>query len=221
MKTGSKFLMVAILAITYIFSNAQVEQIDLEQTTGAFTTESVVLAEGEYQFNIINSDVDHEVGFVLVPKGKYDAADHIKEAYVQAPVATGKNSLTQVVNLKAGEYEYFCPLNPTPKYSLTVSDKVEKIKLSQVPSKFTKRKVKVSEGLYQFEISNNGVDHEVGFVLVPKGKYEPEHHIKTAYVKNAVANGKSSTSQIVDLKAGEYEYYCPLNPTPKYTLSVK
>jgi len=200
MKTGSKFLMVAILAITYIFSNAQVEQIDLEQTTGAFTTESVVLAEGEYQFNIINSDVDHEVGFVLVPKGKYDAADHIKEAYVQAPVATGKNSLTQVVNLKAGEYEYFCPLNPTPKYSLTVSDKVEKIKLSQVPSKFTKRKVKVSEGLYQFEISNNGVDHEVGFVLVPKGKYEPEHHIKTAYVKNAVANGKSSTSQIVDLK---------------------
>lgn len=77
-------------------------------------------APGTYQFEIGNTDVDHKVGFVLVPKGKYDAAHHIKAAYVKAPVAQGSSSKTGTVELSAGEYEYFCPLNPTPKYTLTV-----------------------------------------------------------------------------------------------------
>jgi len=98
---------------------AAVENVKLTQTVGKFTTENLTLAPGKYQFEIANSDVDHEVGFVLVPKGKYDAADHIKAAYVKAPVAQGSSSMTSVVDLAAGEYEYFCPLNPTPKYSLT------------------------------------------------------------------------------------------------------
>ena len=216
-----KFIVIAILALSANFSFAQVEQIKLEQVTGAFTTESLILAEGEYQFDIHNKDVEHEVGFVIVPKGKYDPSNHIKEGYVTKPVATGMNSMTQVVNLPAGEYEYFCPLNKTEKYPLTVSNKVEKIELSQVPSHFTQKNVTVTEGLYQFEITNNGVDHNVGFVLVPKGQYAPENHIKTAYVKSPVANGTTSKSHVVNLEAGEYEYFCPLNKTPKYSLTVK
>jgi len=215
-----KLIFTAIFALSLSFANAQTEQVNLVQTTGVFTTESLTLAAGEYQFNISNKNVDHEVGFVLVPKGKYTPNDHIKEAYVKAPVATGKNSLTDVVKLEAGEYEYFCPLNPTPKYTLTVRDDVEKIKLGQVPGVFKVRALTVSEGLYQFEIGNNGIDHEVGFVLVPKGKYDAKYHIKTAYVSAPVAEGKSSLTGIVDLKAGEYEYFCPLNPTPKYSLTV-
>lgn len=217
----SKLFLMAIFALSLSYVNAQIEQVDLVQTKGAFTTESLTLAAGEYQFNISNSDVGHEVGFVLVPKGKYDANNHIKEAYVKSTVATGKNSLTDVVKLEAGEYEYFCPLNPTPKYTLTVHDDVETIKLGQVPGLFKVRALTVSEGLYTFEIYNNGVDHEVGFVLVPKGKYDAKHHIKTAYVKAPVAEGSSSMTGIVQLKAGEYEYFCPLNPTPKYSLTVQ
>ena len=181
----------------------------------------MTIAPGQYQFEIANNDVDHEVGFVLVPKGKYDATDHIKAAYVKAPVATGKSSMTDIVSLEAGEYEYFCPLNPTPKYSLTVSDKIKQVKLTQVPGKFKKENVTLKAGQYQFEIANSGVDHEVGFVLVPKGKYEPENHIKAAYVKSPVGTDKSSMTNVVSLEAGEYEYFCPLNPTPKYTLLVK
>ena len=97
-----------------------VENIVLTQVPGDFETKSLVLKEGLYQFEIANDGIDHEVGFVLVPKGKYDEADHIKTAYVTAPVAEGSSSLTSVVSLEAGEYEYFCPLNPTPKYALTV-----------------------------------------------------------------------------------------------------
>jgi len=216
-----------LLIIMTLFSvglssvNAQVEQIDLVQETGVFTTESLEVKAGEYQFNIANSNVDHEVGFVLVPKGKYGQENHIKEAYVNAPVATGKSSQTKVVKLAAGEYEYFCPLNPTPKYTLTVRDDVETLKLGQVKGSFKVQALTVAEGSYQFEIANNGVGHEVGFVVVPKGKYGPENHIKAAYVKAPVIDGSSSKTGIVNLTAGEYEYFCPLNPTPKYTLTVQ
>ena len=210
----------AILAISISSIFAQVEQVNLEQITGAFTTENLVLKSGDYQFNISNSNVAHEVGFVLVPKGKYDADNHIKEAYVQSTVPTGKNSLTSVMTLEAGEYEYFCPMNPTPKYSLTVVDGVETIHLGQVEGKFKVKALVIEEGSYQFEIANNGVDHEVGFVLVPKGKYDAANHIKSAYVTSPVANATSCKTGIVNLKKGEYEYFCPLNPTPKYTFTV-
>lgn len=200
---------------------AQVEEINLEQIEGAFTTESVTLVPGQYQFNISNTNVDHEVGFVLVPKGKYEPEHHIKDAYVTAPVPTGKTSPTNVVTLKAGEYEYFCPLNPTEKYDLTVVEGVETLKLEQVPGEFQEKGLTVDEGTYQFQIANNGVDHEVGFVLVPKGKYDPAHHIKAAYVKAPVADGTNAKTGILELEAGEYEYFCPLNPTPKYSLTVR
>jgi len=210
----------SVLTMGLSMANAQVEQVDLVQTTGEFTVQHLDLKEGEYQFNIANKDVDHEVGFVLVPKGKYEAENHIKEAYVKSTVPTGKTSPTSVVNLAPGEYEYFCPMNPTPKYTLSVHEDVETIKLGQVVGEFKVQALTVSEGSYQFEIANNGVDHEVGFVLVPKGKYAPEHHIKEAYVTTTVSDGKTSRTGVMDLAAGEYEYFCPLNPTPKYSLTV-
>ena len=152
--------------------NAPVQNVKLTQIPGEFEMKNLTLAPGEYQFEIENNNVDHEVGFVLVPKGKYDEANHIKAAYVKAPVAQGKSSMTNVVKLSAGEYEYFCPLNPTPKYALKVSDNIKNVKLTQVPGAFEKKNLTLAPGEYQFEIANNNVDHEVGFVLVPKGKYD-------------------------------------------------
>ncbi len=213
----------ALIVVTFSIGqlNAQTQEVKLTQTNGEFLTQGLTLLPGDYQFEIANDGVDHEVGFVLVPKGKYEATDHIKAAYVTAPVPNGKSSQTNVVSLAAGEYEYFCPLNPTPKYALTVTDKVEKVKLTQVPGKFKTKTLTLKEGDYQFEIANAGVDHEVGFVVVPKGKYDASNHIKSAYVKAPVAEGKSSQTNIVSLKKGEYEYFCPLNPTPKYSITVK
>jgi len=99
---------------------AKAQTIELVQTTGEFDTKELVLKEGTYVFEIANKDVDHEVGFVLAPKGKTDQENHIKAAYVKAPVATGSTSLTNEVVLTKGEYVYFCPLNPTPHYNLVV-----------------------------------------------------------------------------------------------------
>ncbi len=217
----NKLLTILVLIFSVSFASAQTTQIDLTQIPGAFKTTNLVLEAGTYQFNIINEGVDHEVGFVLVPKGKYDASMHIKEAYVKAPAAPGKHSLTNEVVLTAGEYEYFCPLNPTAKHSLVVHDHVATVTLVQSPGTFDKHELKLKAGeAIQFQIANEGVDHNVGFVLVPKGKYEQKDHIAAAYVKAAVPEGQHSMTNILTLEAGEYEYFCPLNPTPKYTLSV-
>ena len=205
----------------YALTVSAPESIKLTQVPKKFTTESMTISEGTYQFEITNKDVGHDVGFVLVPKGKYDPADHIKTAYVKAPVASGTSGMTSVVNLSAGEYEYFCPLNPTAKYPLTVSNNIRNVKLTQTPGKFETTSLNLKPGQYQFEIANQGVDHQVGFVLVPKGKYEPANHIKTAYVKAPATNGSSSMTNVVTLEAGEYEYFCPLNPTAKNSLTVE
>ncbi len=92
---------------------------------------------------------------------------------------------------------------------------VSTISLEQTPGEFTQKKITVSEGTYVFEIANNAVDHEVGFVLVPKGKdiSKPENHIQTAYVTEVVGTGKKQTSKPTTLAKGEYVYFCPMNPT--------
>lgn len=223
LKAITKSFLFIFLASTTTLAIAQssVSQINLEQTTGQFTIKSLSLSPGDYQFEIANNGVDHEVGFVLAPKGKTDQANHIKEAYVKAPVPTGKSSMTNVVSLEAGEYVYFCPLNPTDQYALTVKDEVTTVELIQTTGAFSTKDLTLSPGKYQFNIANDGVDHEVGFVLVPKGKSAQADHIKEAYVKAPVPTGKSSMTSVVTLEKGEYEYFCPLNPTGKYSLTVK
>ena len=97
------------------------------------------------------------------------------------------------------------------------------VSLEQTKGEFTQKKVNLKEGNYIFEISNNNVGHQVGFVLVPKGKdaSNPENHIKTAYVTKVVDNNKKETSKVTALAKGEYVYFCPMNPTPQYNLVVE
>ena len=100
--------------------HTMVKTVALEQTKGEFTQKELTLSEGTYIFNISNNDVGHDVGFVLAPKGKTDAQYHIKNAYVTKPVANNATGTSKRVTLEKGEYVYFCPLNPTPQYTLTV-----------------------------------------------------------------------------------------------------
>ncbi len=105
----------------------------------------------------------------------------------------------------------------------TNAQEAKKISLEQTKGEFTQKSVTVSEGTYIFEIANTGVDHNVGFVLVPEGKdaSKPENHISTAYVTAPVATNATGKSNKVELKKGKYVYFCPLNPTPQYTLIVE
>lgn len=118
-----------LISVFTISSNGQdnqknkditVKTIPLKQIDGEFVEKKLTLQAGTYVFEIANENVDHAVGFVLAPKGKTDEANHIKAAYVTAPVKIGTTSKTQEVTLAKGEYVYFCPLNPTPEYTLLV-----------------------------------------------------------------------------------------------------
>ena len=96
-----------------------------------------------------------------------------------------------------------------------MKEAVQTISLEQTPGEFTQKNLTVKEGTYVFEISNNAVGHDVGFVLVKKGKdvSKPENHIQTAYVTEVVSTGKTQTSKPTKLAKGEYVYFCPMNPT--------
>ena len=92
---------------------------------------------------------------------------------------------------------------------------VKTIALEQTPGEFTQKTLTVPAGTYVFEIANKGIDHKVGFVLVEKGKdiSKPENHIQTAYVTAPIGTNETQTSKPTTLTAGEYVYFCPLNPT--------
>lgn len=98
---------------------------------------------------------------------------------------------------------------------------VKTVSLEQTQGEFTQKQITLSEGTYIFEVANNNVGTDVGFVLQPKGKSGQENHIKEAYVTALVKNNTKQTSNKVTLKKGEYTYFCPLNKTPEYTLIVK
>ncbi|WP_299215780.1 plastocyanin/azurin family copper-binding protein [uncultured Dokdonia sp.] len=107
---------------------------------------------------------------------------------------------------------------------MTKGAPAKKITLEQTKGEFTQKQLTVSEGTYIFEIDNNNVGHNVGFVLVKKGQElsNPENHIKTAYVTAAVENNTTGHSNPTTLTKGEYIYFCPLNPTSTdNTLIVK
>lgn len=133
MKTfKSIFVLVALFVGVNISAQAQdsmkksamadTQVVALEQTKGQFTQKSVELKPGDYVFAISNNNSGTDVGFVLVPKGKdaTKAENHIQSAYVTQVVAEGETQKSKVVNLQPGEYVYFCPLNKTPQYTLTV-----------------------------------------------------------------------------------------------------
>jgi len=92
---------------------------------------------------------------------------------------------------------------------------VKTIALEQIPGEFTQKQLTLNAGTYVFEISNKNVGHDVGFVLVPKGKdiADPDNHIQSAYVTKAVSDGMTQNSKPTILSKGEYYYFCPLNPT--------
>ena len=96
------------------------------------------------------------------------------------------------------------------------------IKLEQTPGEFAKESLTLKAGkAYVFEVENNGVDHPVGFVIAPKGKTDQANHVQTAYLSNTIKDGERASSKTVVLEAGEYVYFCPLNPTPQYKITVK
>ncbi len=95
------------------------------------------------------------------------------------------------------------------------------IKLTQVDGKFTKKELNLKPGTYIFEVTNKSVDREVGLVVANLNEDGAAgEHIAEGYLSNAIKKGETARSQVVVLEEGEYKYFCPLNPTPEYSINV-
>ena len=127
MKKLSILLVAAFIFLAGSQVSAQDQEakvIQLSQVDGKFTKTSLNLKPGKYIFEVTNKKVDREVGLVVAnttDEGK--AGDHIQEGYLANTVKKGESARSQIVVLEEGNYKYFCPLNPTPEYTITVSDK--------------------------------------------------------------------------------------------------
>ena len=104
-------------------AKSEVTVIELAQTPGEFTTKSLTLPAGQYQFSVTNRSVDHNVGFVIQKASDKDTSPMdtaVPNSFTTAAVAPGGTQSSGVVTLTPGEYVYSCPLNPTPHYTIMV-----------------------------------------------------------------------------------------------------
>ena len=77
------------------------------------------LTPGSYVFRVTNKDVPYDLGFWVRGDGLVNRA--------RLPSVSGGGLSTGAtrdyeINLKAGDYVYSCPLNPTPDYKIIVRD---------------------------------------------------------------------------------------------------
>jgi len=84
------------------------------------------------------------------------------------------------------------------------------------------RVLELKPGKYVFRVTNQNVPYELGF-WVREHDYDwrnPLHLMsKTSVSGGGIETGQTQDYEI-DLKAGEYFYSCPLNPTPNYRIVV-
>ena len=186
--------------------------VKLSQIEGAYTTQSLHLAPGDYIFEVTNTEVNKDLGFYL------QAADEsqVTNSGLQALVGNGETSRTGVVTLTEGNYQYSCPLNPTEKYSLNVGEP-EVIQLSQVTGEYVEGELSLAPGQYIFEVTNTEVDKGLGFYL----QATDDSQVENSGLEALATKGQTQRSGVVTLTAGTYRYSCPLNPTPHYTITVK
>ena len=78
---------------------------------------SLELKPGKYIFRVTNKNVPYELGFWLRGKG----LGRLTLPSVSGGGLTPGTTKDYAVELKAGEYIYSCPLNPTPDYRIVVS----------------------------------------------------------------------------------------------------
>ncbi|MDI1309286.1 MAG: hypothetical protein PSV17_07615 [Methylotenera sp.] len=77
--------------------------------------------------------------------------------------------------------------------------------------------LKLKPGKYVFRVANKNVPYELGFWL--RGATLAQRALLPSVSGGGLLQGKVQDYAIY-LKAGEYVYSCPLNPTPDYKLMV-
>ena len=78
--------------------------------------------------------------------------------------------------------------------------------------------LELKPGAYIFRVTNRDVPYDLGFWL--RGATLVSRALLPGITGGGLAPG-ASRDYAIELKAGEYVYSCPLNPTPDYRLVVR
>ncbi|MEM9261157.1 MAG: hypothetical protein AAGA62_16070, partial [Bacteroidota bacterium] len=105
---------------------------------------------------------------------------------------------------------------PTPHYTINVGEP-RVIHLNQTEGVYETSGLNLAPGYYVFEVENLSVAKDLGFYLQDASGEQ----VKDSGLKELVGKGETSRSGLVYLAAGDYQYSCPLNPTPHYQISVR
>ena len=82
------------------------------------SSKTITLKPGKYVFRVKNRDVPYELGFYLRGAG----IGRLTLPKVSGGGLVKGKSRDYHITLKEGDYYYSCPLNPTPDYSLKVTN---------------------------------------------------------------------------------------------------
>ena len=89
----------------------------------------------------------------------------------------------------------------------------EAFKLVKPEGAVSVKNININKGVVKFNIENKS-DRKLSFVLDRQGA-EPDDHIIVL-----ILNPGEKVSHKVALENGAYVFYCPINPTPQYILTV-
>lgn len=202
----------AMMANEAMTAKAVPTVVRLNQVEGAYTTQQLNLTPGDYIFEVSNTEVDKDLGFYL-----QDAdGTQVSNSGLAELVGNGETSRTGVVTLTEGNFRYSCPLNPTPHYNISVGAP-QVIELTQTKGEYVEGDVELAPGFYVFKVTNRNVNKGLGFYL----QDADGNQVENSGLEALVNKGQTNTTGLVWLDAGTYQYSCPLNPTPHYTLKLK
>ena len=126
--------------------------------------------------------------------------------------------MKSLVKFFAFSLAFFSLQSLVAQNSTTMQDDVKVIQLSQTPGEYETVSLNLKPGKYIFEVSNRNVDKKLGFYLTPAN--DEKAQVPNSGLKKLVNKGETSRTGVVELSVGDYQYSCPLNPTPHYSLTV-
>lgn len=104
-------------------------------------------------------------------------------------------------------------------FSTTRKEDCESINDKTGSQRLAKAKVfDLKPGKYVFRVTNKNVPYPLGFWLRGEGLID---RARLPSVSGGGLSKGTTKDYPIELKAGEYVYSCPLNPTPDYKLIVK
>ena len=140
-------------------------------------------------------------------------------ALTAAPVpGAAEEALPRIIELHQTACQFVEPEGGDQKFSANTFDACEVLNEKSGEARLSKAApLKLAPGAYTFRVYNDDVPYVLGFWLRGSGL----GRVTLPSVSGGGIEAGQFREYAIDLRAGEYRYSCPLNPTPAYILQVE